>query len=95
LLFPSFGHKGAIRTTRPFSRVDTFAMVKRRLSKASLPAAYSNHSFRATGITQFPTNSGSLETAQQIANHADSRTTKLYDRRATKLELSEITRIRY
>jgi hypothetical protein len=37
----------------------------------------------------------SLEMAQQLANHADSRTTKLYDRRATKLELEEVTRIRF
>lgn len=49
----------------------------------------------ATGITEFLANGGSLETAQQLANHADSRTTKLYDRRATRLELEEIVRIRF
>ena len=38
---------------------------------------------------------GSLEIAQRIAGHADSRTTKGYDRRATRLELSEIVRVRY
>lgn len=95
LMFPSFEHKGNVLTDRPFSRVDAFAMVKRRLKNAGLPAAFSNHSFRATGITQFLESGGSLETAQQIANHADSRTTKLYDRRATRLELSEIARIKY
>lgn len=93
LLFPTFD--GKKRTERPLSRVDAFAMVKRRLKRAGLPDAYSNHSFRATGITQFLENGGSLETAQQLANHADSRTTKLYDRRASRLELEEITRIRY
>jgi site-specific recombinase XerD len=66
-------------------------MVKQRLKSAGLPDAYSNHSFRATGITQFLENGGSLETAQQLANHADSRTTKLYDRSASLLELEEIT----
>jgi len=73
------------------ARVDAFAMVKQRLKSAGLPDAYSNHSFRATGITQFLENGGSLETAQQLANHADSRTTKLYDRSASLLELEEIT----
>jgi len=70
-------------------------MVKRRLLRAGIPPVFSNHSFRATGITEFLANGGSLETAQQLANHADSRTTKLYDRRATRLELEEIVRIRY
>jgi integrase len=56
---------------------------------------FSNHSFRATGITQFLANGGSLETAQQIAHHADSRTTNLYDRRESRLDLEEIMRIRY
>jgi integrase len=95
LMFPSFEHKGSVLTDRPLSRVDAFSMVKRRLKNAGLPAAFSDHSFRASGITQFLENGGSLETAQQIADHADSRTTKLYDRRATRLELSEIARIKY
>jgi hypothetical protein len=46
-------------------------------------------------ITEFLANGGSLETAQELANHADSRTTRLYDRRATRMELEEIVRIRY
>lgn len=95
LLFPAFACKGTLQTERALTRIDAFAMVKRRLKKAGLPAVFSNHSFRATGITQFLENGGSLETAQQLANHADSRTTKLYDRRASRLELDEITRIRY
>jgi hypothetical protein len=54
---------------------------------------YSLHSFRATGITNFLENDGTLEAAQRIAGHADSRTTKLYDRRGQKVLLEE--RIRY
>jgi len=46
-----------------------------------LPARYSRHSFLATGIRNFMENDGTLEAAQRIAGHADSRTTKLYDRR--------------
>jgi hypothetical protein len=49
---------------------------------------YSTHSFRATGITNFLENGGTLEVAQTIAGHADSRTTKLYDRRHQKESLA-------
>jgi integrase len=95
LLFPSFDNRGTLQTERPMSRGDVLRMVKRRLERGGIPPVFSNHSFRATGITEFLTNGGSLEVAQQLANHADSRTTKLYDRRATKLELEEVTRIRF
>jgi integrase/recombinase XerD len=76
-------------------RDECLQMVKRRLKRAGLPPLFSNHSFRATGITTFLENGGQLETAQRIAGHADSRTTKGYDRRATRLELSEIVRIQF
>lgn len=94
-LFPAFDARGTVQTDRPLTRGDVLRMVKRRLLRAGIPPAFSNHSFRATGITEFLANGGSLETAQQLANHADSRTTKLYDRRATRLELEEIVRIRF
>jgi len=35
------------------------------------------HTFRATGITAYLKNKGTLEHAQTIANHASPRTTKL------------------
>jgi hypothetical protein len=38
---------------------------------------------------------GILEVAQRIAGHADSRTTKLYDRRGQKVLLKDMERIRY
>jgi len=66
--------------------------VKRRLKQAGLPAHYSPHSFRATGITNFLENDGTLEAAQRIAGHADSRTTKLYDRRGQKVLLEDMER---
>ena len=37
---------------------------------------------------------GTLEAAQRIAGHADSRTTKLYDRRGQKVLLEDMERIR-
>src|SRR5271166_3011196 len=82
----------AIRT---LVRTDAADKLKRRLKQAELPAHYSPHSFRATGITNFLENDGTLEAAQRIAGHADSRTTKLYDRRGQKVLLEDMERIRY
>lgn len=81
-------------TARLMDRNDVLRMVKRRSLSASIPSVFSNHSFRATVITEYLANGGSLETAQELANHAD-RTTRLYDRRATRMKLEEIIRIRY
>ncbi len=53
---------------------------------------FSPHSFRATGITNYLENGGSLEVAQRIAGHADSRTTKLDDRRGQKVLLEDMER---
>jgi hypothetical protein len=47
------------------------------------------------GITNYLENDGTLEVAQRIAGHADSRTTKLYDRRGQKVLLEDMERIRY
>jgi integrase/recombinase XerD len=95
-MFPTFTGQAHDRLSEnAIARGEVLQMVKRRLKRAGLPTLFSNHSFRATGITTFLENGGQLETAQRIAGHADSRTTKGYDRRATRLELSEILRVRY
>src|SRR5271165_4372101 len=84
-LFPAAFSKTGKLSRRPLVRTDAEEMLKRRLKQAGLPAHYSPHSFRATGITNFLENDGTLEAAQRIAGHADSRTTKLYDRRGQKV----------
>jgi len=94
-LFPALPRNGKVDKSKAMTRGDVLRMVKRRLLAAGIPPVFSNHSFRATGITEFLSNGGDLETAQQLANHVDSRTTKLYDKRATRLELEDIVRIRY
>jgi integrase/recombinase XerD len=69
-LFPaSIGKTGKL-SRRPLVRTDAADMLKRRLKQAGLPAHYSPHSFRATGITNFLENDGTLEAAQRIAGHA-------------------------
>src|SRR6201993_1450408 len=94
-LFPAAIGKTGKLSRRPLLRTDAADMLKRRLKQAGLPAHYSPHSFRATGITNFLENDGTLEAAQRIAGHADSRTTKLYDRRGQKVLVEDMERIRY
>ena len=50
--------------------------------------------FRATGITAYLKNGGTLENAAAMANHASTRTTQLYDRRRDDISLDEVERIR-
>jgi hypothetical protein len=64
-----------------------------RKDREALTPALRAH--RATGVTNFLENDGTLEAAQRIAGHADSRTTKLYDRRGQKVLLEDMERIRY
>ena len=75
------------------SRVDVFCMIKRRVRQAELGASANCHTFRATGITAYLLNGGSIENAQAIAAHESPRTTKLYDRTADEITLDEIERI--
>jgi integrase/recombinase XerD len=60
---------------------------------AGVSTPVSCHSFRATGITVYLENKGTLETAQKIAAHESFRTTKLYDRTDDQLTLDEIEKI--
>jgi integrase/recombinase XerD len=73
------------------SRRDMPRIVKERCLAVGLPNSICNHSFRGTGITVFLQNGGSLEAAQDMANHSDPRT-KLNDRRKDPATLSEIER---
>ena len=48
-------------------------MIQRRAKTAGIQTRIGNHTFRATGITAYLKNSGTLETAQHIANHESPR----------------------
>jgi site-specific recombinase XerD len=92
-LFPTAaGRTGQLSDGR-MTRVDVYRMVKRRAAAAGIETAIGCHSFRATGITNYLMNGGTLERAQQLANHESARTTKLYDRREDRLSLDEVERI--
>ena len=92
-LFQSVDRAGDRLTGRPLSRRVVLAMIKRRAASAGLPPSTCCHTFRATGITAYLWNGGTLEHAQQIAGHASPKTTKLYDRTADTVTVDEIERI--
>ena len=76
-------------TGRALDRRLVLAMIKRRPAAAGLPPSTCCHTFRATGITAYLSNGGTLEHAQQIAGHASPKTTKLYDRAARQARSRE------
>ena len=72
------------------TRNDAFRMIKRRAKAARICSC---HTFRATGITAYLENGGTIENAQAIAGQESPKTTKLYDRTSDELTLDEIERI--
>lgn len=78
----------------PLSQADAFAMVRRRAQAAGIATKIGNHTFRATGITTYLKNGGTLENAAAMAGHASTRTTQLYDRRCDAITLAEVERVR-
>ena len=80
-------------TGRRLAAREALAMIKRRARAAGLGDRICNHSFRATGITNYLENKGLLEKAQAIAAHSSPRTTKLYDRTSDQVDLGEIEKI--
>ena len=93
-LFRTVG-RGTGRLTRtPLPQANAYAMVRRRAAAAGIETRIGNHSFRATGITAYLKNGGTLEHAAAMANHASTRTTQLYGRRQDAISLDEVERIR-
>jgi integrase len=91
-LFRTLDEKRKLTQDR-ITRNDVLRMVKRRAQAAGLPETTSCHTFRATGITAFLENGGTIENAQLIAAHESPRTTKLYDRTSDEITLDEVERI--
>jgi site-specific recombinase XerD len=92
-LFRTAPGKSGRLSERRMNRKEALQMIKRRAKAAGLPANICNHTFRATGITTFLLNGGTVEKAQAIAGHESPRTTKLYDRRSDEITLDEVERI--
>jgi integrase/recombinase XerD len=93
-LFRSAADKSGELSDARMSRTDVLRMVKRRALVCGIGIdRICCHTFRATGITAYLENGGTIENAQAIAAHESPRTTKLYDRTSDTLNLDEIERI--
>ena len=90
-LFRSVGRKTG--RAEALWQQDVYRMIQRRAAAAGIATKIGNHTFRATGITAYLKNGGTLEHAQTIANHSSPRTTKLYDRRSDEISLDEVEKI--
>jgi site-specific recombinase XerD len=93
LLFQSYGRATGQLTGNPLPQANAYAMIQRRAKSGGITTRVGNHTFRATGVTAYLKNGGTLERAAQMANHASTRTTQLYDRRAEEVTLDEVERI--
>jgi site-specific recombinase XerD len=80
-------------TANPMTADDMGRMVKRRLRDAGLSLRYSPHSFRVAALTDLLTQGVSLADVQNLAGHADPRTTRLYDRRQLRVTRNIVERI--
>jgi len=94
-LFRTSGGRGRDLTALPLSTLAVWQMIKRRAKQAGLPEEVCCHTFRATGITNYLQNGGTIETAAQIAAHESTRTTQLYNRVNEEVDLGEIEKIRF
>jgi integrase/recombinase XerC len=92
-LFRTIGRGTGRLSETPLPQASAYQMVRRRAAAAGIMTAIGNHSFRATGITAYLKNGGTLERAAVMANHASTRTTQLYDRRSDDVTLDEVERV--
>ncbi|NMD07866.1 MAG: tyrosine-type recombinase/integrase [Phyllobacteriaceae bacterium] len=92
-LFRTTGRKRVELTPYPLAQANAYTMIGKRALEAGIMTKIGNHSFRATGITAYLKNGGTLERAAIMANHASTRTTQLYDRRSDDVTLDEVEKI--
>lgn len=92
-LFRTIGRGTRKLTMTPLPQRNAYAMIQRRAVAAGIDTKIGNHTFRATGITAYLKNGGTLERAAAMANHASTRTTQLYDRRSDEVTLDEVERV--
>jgi integrase len=64
-LFRTIGRTTGQLTTTPLPQANAHAMMRRRARAAGVKTQVGNHTFRATGITAYLKNGGSLENARR------------------------------
>jgi site-specific recombinase XerD len=92
-LFRTIGRGTDKLTETPLPQANAYQMIRRRANAAGIATKVGNHTFRATGITAYLKNGGTLEKAAAMANHASTRTTQLYDRRSDGVSFDEVERV--
>jgi integrase/recombinase XerC len=92
-LFRTIPNHGGRLTDTPLPQANAHAMIRRRAAGVGIDTKVGNHTFRATGITAYLKNGGTLENAAAMANHTSTRTTQLYDRRHDEVNLDEVERV--
>ena len=92
-LFPTIDRYSKTLSNTPLTDGNARDMITRRARAAGITASISNHTFRASGITNYLENGGVLEKAANMAAHASTRTTQLYDRRNDQPTLDEFEKI--
>ncbi len=92
-LFRTIGRGTGKLTGAPLPQANAYSMIQRRTKAAEIRTKIGNHTFRATGITAYLKNGGTLEKAAAMANHSSTKTTQLYDRRREKISLDEVERV--
>lgn len=92
-LFRTAGRRKGTLSSCAMNGVDVCRMIKRRLKLAKLPEVISPHSFRSCAATDLLTQGVALEDVQYLLGHADSRTTRLYDRRQKQITRNIVERI--
>lgn len=94
-LFQSANRNGGL-SGKPYDRGNSRLMIAKRAKQAGVEVdRISNHTFRATGITNFLQEGGTMSEAQDIANHKHQETTKRYDRRDRKKLVGVMNKIKY
>jgi integrase len=92
-LFPAFDRDRETLLRRPVSRRCLYKLMRRFAADVGIAKKIGCHSFRATAITFFRENGGSLEDASRLANHASVVTTMLYDRTLDRALKEQILRV--
>ena len=92
-LFRTIGRKDKKISHNALPQANAYEIIDRRAKAAKIETKVGNHTFRATGITAYLKNGGTLERAATMANHSSTRTTQLYDRRSDDVSLDEVERI--
>ena len=94
-LFPAFAKDKKTLSSRHLDRTSIWRLVQTRARACDLKKRVGPHSFRATGITEYMNQGGTLDIAQRIAGHSQLSTTKIYDRSEDRLTIAEIERISF